>query len=134
MRDRFVLPPEEIENIDAQNAAKHEQAKRDLEAMAAELGYESVSDLHALGLSQKQAQQLTWARTQNEHTIYFQATRQDGDAVKTVIRPQRGDFATDIFSPAYYQGHGGNHDFSSHEMKNNLKYALEGERYRSEKE
>lgn len=125
------LTPEQIAKIDAERARRFEQASLDLEEMREKLGYESVADMKVLGLSEKEIRQLTWCRNQKPDTRYFRATRTDGRPVKAVITPQPGDYAADIFSPANYQGHGGNHDFSKSEMEGSLKHALEGEEYPS---
>jgi hypothetical protein len=37
---------------------------------------------------------------------------------------KRDSFAADIFAPSFFEGHGGNHDFSQAELQANLELAL----------
>ncbi len=60
------------------------------------------------------------------------ATRADKERAAALIAVHPGSsdcYAADFYSPSYYEGHGGNHDFNHSELKGNLKHALEGAAY-----
>jgi len=114
----------------------HEEVVENIKKIIDKNGYIPVSSLEKLELSKDQKKQMCWSKndavTSNNLNYYYETDRKDGQKVKVVIRinpfPSK-TFGADIYSPFFYQGHGGNHDFSLDELKNNLQLAKEGERY-----
>ena len=87
-----------------------------------ELG--SLEDGQRKYLPENHIKGLNWTKDiPTEKCLFLKGKREeDGTPVYVVVSSMssRNDFAADIFTPAYYKGHGGNHDFSPHELLKNL--------------
>jgi hypothetical protein len=122
--------PEQIARNDAKVKENYETSFRVLGELAAKHGYVSVADMEALGLTPEQIKQIHW-NSMSDNTRpnqrFYTADRKDGQKVKLIVTPVGdGDvFAADFFTPGFYEGHGGNHDFSHHELDGNMQLALE---------
>ena len=60
-----------------------------------------------------------------EQCLYMKAEREDGASVHAVIGVGAiVQYRADFFTPAYFEGHGGNHDFNAGELLDNLYSAV----------
>lgn len=60
-----------------------------------------------------------------EQCLYMKANREDGSLTHAVIGVgAQVQYRADFLSPAYFQGHGGNHDFNASELLGNLYNAV----------
>ena len=65
-----------------------------------------------------------------EQCVFLKATREDGTEVFAVIGTGAFiKYRADFFSPAYFGGHGGNHDFNASELLGNLYLAVKSPKY-----
>ncbi len=123
--------PDQIAKHDALVQANLEKTLQILAELADKFGYVSVATMEELGLTPEQMKQLTWNQRnpdiQRPHRRFYKAKRQDGEEVKLIAQPMNDGnvIAADIFSPAFYSGHGGNHDFNYTEMEWNMRQAIE---------
>jgi len=136
-----TLSPEQIREREEKEKANFEFFNRELGLMAERLGYEEMSSLEDLELTEDEIKKICWARSclMKDDPIYkgnprfFRAARKDGSKVAAIIEALRCEikptFAADIFSPNNYEGHGGNHDFAGWELEENLKTALTSPNY-----
>ena len=92
---------------------------------------------HSNILSEEQEKQLRYTNESEKNTFYLTGKRKEDDKevkiIVTVLGSKSNCFAADIFSPAEYNGHGCNHDFSQSEFEDNIKFAMEGPIYESNK-
>lgn len=118
----------------AQSAANIESGIRVVERIAADLGYKGTA-LADLALSADETNKIDYIKkTSEQGVLFYSATREDGSRARAMIRPTgRGDYAAEIFSPAFYEGHGSNHDFNETELTEILKTALMSPSYQSPK-
>lgn len=80
--------------------------------LMAKLGYENVSDLQALGLTEEQIKQLRFAGHGNSGDQFFTGARADGTKAQAIIQAQANRYvAAEVFSPALVGGHANNNDF-----------------------
>jgi hypothetical protein len=126
----YPLSGELLEAMPREDAEKIEKALSLLGETAASNGYTSVSSLEELGLTSEQMQQFQYLdeKRRDANERYYRADRDDGTQVKVVARPiLTGRYEAEFFSPAHYQGHRSNHDFSIHEMDGTFKFSLTGQ-------
>ena len=107
---------------------------------AKKLGYKQVKSLEYLNIAKEEIKK-TYAKElvakkpmvnfNEDEFLFLKNMREDGTEVKIIILVQCPNFIGAIFSPVYYEGLSSNHDFSVSEIKNSLKYAMEGKVYRS---
>lgn len=110
--------------------ANQEKVKELLE----QLGYSSVETLEGLGLSQDQLKEIRFVNLEADGVSFFKTSRADGAEVKAITRTYPTRYiAADIFSLAYYKGHGGNDDFNWDELKGSLETAKSAKPYPAEK-
>lgn len=137
--------PEQIADLDRRTKEIKEASAVWLTEKMAELGFQEVDDISGLELSPEEKKKMNWTRwydDKKEHADIkrlqggnprmFIGRREDGTQVKISVKAlgkTRMLFAADIFSSAFYEGHSGNHDFSDHELQQNIKFALTGSKY-----
>ncbi len=83
------------------------------------------------GRSKNGIEGLTYTKNEEpEKCVFMKAEREGGTfayaviAVDTMVK-----YRADLFSPAYYEGHGSNHDFSANELLGSLYVAITGKEY-----
>jgi hypothetical protein len=139
-RDRFVMTPEELAEYNKQVEKRKLDARNFLAELKERVGYEAVADLRALGLTEEQAKQIRWTGRLTERRSptaeqFWKAARPDSTEAKALIGINSdGTFRSDIFSPAEYEGHGGNHDFNNRELEESLEFAKNAPEYKSPRE
>lgn len=121
--------------------ANAQELLQKLEEITEKAGYAQISTLEELGLSPEEIKQVRWIKIDQSNAAkdnvrFYSADRDDKTNDKTnakaIVKPnptQSNTYQADIFSPAFYQGHGGNHDFSPSELEENLRIAKELEPY-----
>ena len=116
------------------SAANIESGIRVVERIVADLGYKGVT-LADLALSEDETGKIDYIKKMSEHgVLFYSATREDRTLARAIVRPTgRGDYAAEIFSPAFNEGHGSNHDFNEAELTGSLKTALMSPSYQSPK-
>ncbi len=124
----------EIPKTKEQRIINVEAGFRIIEKIASELGYQATS-INDIALTETETNQLSYIKKiSGDDVRVYKATRTDGLSVKAIIRPTgTGDYAAEIFSPAFYEGHGSNHDFNEGELTGILKTALTSPPYQSPK-
>ncbi len=114
--------------------AQHEYNKK-LELIKEKYGFISYEDaLKELGTIDEQTRESIKNRIKGlsdtkdvppEQCLYMKASRDDGSSVYAVIGiGAMIKYRADFFSPAYFEGHGGNHDFNASELLGNLYNAV----------
>lgn len=116
----------------AKHVANVEKGIKVIEQISADLGLRGAT-FADLSLSEAQLKQMSYIKNPSENGVrFYLATREDGLLVKAIIRATgQGDYAAEIFSPAFYGGHGNNHDFNESELRGSLQTACTAPLYQS---
>ncbi len=124
----------ELPKTKEQQMINVEAGFRTIEKIASELGYQATS-INDITLTETETKQLSYIKKISGNDVrIFKAMRTDGLSVKTIIRPTgTGDYTAEIFTPAFYEGHGSNHDFNESELTGILKTALTSPPHQSPK-
>ncbi len=135
--------PEENLIIEKQEEKAFQERELLLQDMSKKLGYEMVNSVEALALTPNEMSKIRnvdlryYLREKDtplgqkmlEPIRYLKAQRKDGASVKVVILIRNdlnnNEFAAEIFTPAFYEGSGGNHDFNRSELEQNLRMAID---------
>ncbi len=94
-----------------------------------ELGFVEVDLFEITGVEKKKKEMSHNIYPDAGNLRYFLAKRKDGSDVKVIVQTKENDFGLDVFSQAFYEGQGGNHDSNRSEMKEILKAVIELPRY-----
>jgi len=120
--------PEQVQEYDARIEANIQESLKFLDELAETNGYSAVSSVEELGLTKEQLKQIHYGAKSTPYRRFYKATRDDGKEIVLIITPSGGGdtFSADIFSPAFHEGHGMNHDFNRGELEGNLDLAMKG--------
>ncbi len=107
-----------------------ERGVETMKKITAEVGLQATT-LAELALTPEEMKKLLYIQKITEPNVHcYSADRQDGTKARVLIRPTgQGDFAAEVFSPAFYGGHGSNHDFNEGDLKGTLTTALNSSVY-----
>ena len=132
-----LFSPEQVQKIDAEGEARKAERQILLTELVKKLGFREVSSVEELNLTEQEKSKLNYVRDSVKYARFFVADRADGSSSRAVVLAltalHNDDFAAEIFSPAFYDGHAANHDFNKGELEYNLKFSIEGDVYPSGK-
>ncbi len=132
-----IFTPEQVQQRDAEGEARKAERQKFLTELVERLGFREVSSVEELNLTDKEKSKLNYVRDSVKYARFFIADRSDGSSSRAVVLAltnlHHDDFAAEIFSPAFYDGHAANHDFNKGELEYNLKFSIEGDVYPSGK-